>query len=130
METVDMEDKEKKSKLKEALKAAGVTGAGAAIGASVLDPEATVDAIIDYGWGNYPPLGRVADDIAFTNGGLWEKVRDNPNFGVGLNAAASGLGALAAYGVLKGVKKAIHNRDEKKLELARAIGEASKNGRA
>ena len=58
----------------------------------------------------------------------------HPNIGIGINAAASGLGALAAYGVLKGVtkgvKKAIHNRDEKKLELARAIGESAKNGRA
>lgn len=128
-----MENKEKKSKLKEALKAAGVAGTGAAIGAEVLDPWKTFDMLDGLGQTS-SPLQEQMIDVLYGYNRLYEKIRENQNIGVGLNAAASGLGALAAYGVLKGVtkgvKKAIHNRDEKKLELARAIGEASKNGRA
>lgn len=128
-----MENKEKKLKLKEALKAAGVAGAGAAVGAEVLDPWKTFDTLDGLGQPD-SPLSEQMIDMLYGYNRPYEKIRENPNIGVGLNAAASGLGALAAYGVLKGVtkgvKKAIHNRDEKKMELARAIGESAKNGRA
>lgn len=127
-----MEDKNK-SKLKEALKAAGVAGAGAAVGAEVLDPWKTFDTLDGLGQTD-SPLSEQMIDMLYGYNRLYGKIKENPNLGVGLNAAASGLGALAAYGVLKGVtkgvRKAIHNRDEKKLELARAYGEAAKSGRA
>lgn len=128
-----MEDKEKKSKLKEVLKAAGVTGAGAAIGALHLPSNALSDALdsLAYYENN---LGAPFYGLIHGKGAYTTPVDRNPGLGIGLNAAASGLGALAAYGVLKGVtngvKKAIHNRDEKKLELAKAYGEAVKSGRA
>ena len=124
-----MDDKTKKSKLKEILKAAGVTGAGAAIGGAVMAPKDTLRALSELSsWDS--PLDNYTLHKFYGDGGLFEKIEENPNLGIGINAAASGLGALAAYGVLKGVKKAIHNRDEKKLELARAYGEAVKNGLA
>ena len=128
-----MENKEKKSKLKEVLKAAGVTGAGAAIGGAIMAPDDTVFALRELGsWDS--PIDKYTLNKFAGKGGLYEKIEENPNLGIGINAAASGLGALAAYGVLKGVtkgiKKAIHNRDEKKLEMARAIGESAKSGRA
>lgn len=120
-----MENKEKKSKLKEALKAAGVAGAGAAVGGAIMAPDDTVFALRELSsWDS--PLEDYTNRF-YGEGGLFEKIDKNPNIGIGINAAASGLGALAAYGVLKGVGKAINRRDER---LAKAYGEAIKNGHA
>lgn len=120
-----MENKEKKSKLKEVLKAAGVTGAGAAIGAAALPTNALSGPLEALAYSDSPIGDSLWHSII---GGHSDTVVDrNPKLGVGLNAAASGLGALAAYGVLRGLS---HNKHKKELELARAYGESAKSGRA
>lgn len=57
--------------------------------------------------------------------GTWQGIT-NPNLGLLLGIAAPGLGALAAYGILKGLSS--HNH-KKNMELAKAYGESAKSGR-
>lgn len=104
---------DKKKIAKETAKALGVTGASAAIGAAYLSPDETVWRLTDAA---YPdsPMDNLVEDIAFGKEGLFDKIDKNPNLGVGINAAASGIGGLAAYGLLKGgkavAKKVINSR--------------------
>ena len=121
-------DKEKKNRVaKEAAKALGVTGASAAIGAAVLDPEATFDKIVDYGWENNSPLANATMDTVFNDGGLYDKMKEIPNFGIGLNAAASGIGGLAAYGLLRGAIKGAKKLDKKMFQRKVALHNATNN---
>ena len=67
------------------------------------------------------------EDKLYGAGKLYDKTFENPNIGIGINAAASGLGALAAYGILKGLSSHKH---KKNMELVKAYAEAAKSGRA
>lgn len=117
-------DKDKKKRLaKEARKAAGIAGASAAIGAAYFAPDDTI-------WGAYDHIGRydspikdfIADNL-FGNGdgGLISKVENNPNLGIGINAAASGIGGLAAYGLLRGATKGLKKLDDNRLQKKAAL---------
>lgn len=121
-------DKEKKKKgiAKEAAKALGVTGASAAIGAAYLDPERTVWRLTDVA---YPdsPFDNLVSNIAYREGGLFDKIDENPNLGVGINAAASGIGGLAAYGLLKGSVKGLKKLDDKRFQRKVALHNATNN---
>lgn len=115
-------DKDKTKKIaKEAAKALGVTGASAAIGAAALAPDATLWGAYDY-LGDYEsPLNEYVRDNLFGDRALIGKVTNNPNLGVGINAAASGIGGLAAYGLLKGSIKGLKKLDDNRLKKKAAL---------
>lgn len=115
-------DKDKKKRLaKEARKAAGIAGASAAIGASVLAPDDIVWGAEEYLGRDYSPLNRFIGDKVFGDGGLIDKVAENSDVGVGINAAASGIGGLAAYGLLRGGIKGLKKLDDNRLQKKAAL---------
>lgn len=123
-----MNDKKKKV-AKEAAKALGVTGASAAIGAAALDPWKTFDMLDGLGQDGSPLQEHMIDTLynSFYKESPYEKIEENPNIGVGLNAVASGLGGLAAYGLLKGSVKGLKKLDDKMFQRKVALHNATNN---
>ena len=119
-------DTKKKAIAKEAAKALGVTGASAAIGAAYFHPEATVWGLTDIAHPD-SPIDNLVSNIAYKDGGLFDKIDTNPNFGVGINAAASGIGGLAAYGLLKGGIKGLKKLDDARFQRKVALHNATNN---
>lgn len=117
-----MDDEKKKRLAKEAGKAAGVAGAGAIIGAAALPTDALGDPLRSIANSGTPIGDLLGSNLMSGWTRHWHtSIMDrDPNVGMGVNAAASGLGALAAYGLLKSMKKAKEEKFNRKLELARA----------
>ena len=120
-----MNENKKKKIAKEARKAAGVAGASAVIGAAVLDPKMTW-----YRLAERFPYDSPFSQFMFDHGdgwGLYGEIAENPNIGVGLNAAASGIGGLAAYGLLRGAIKGAKKLDKKMFQRKVALHNATNN---
>lgn len=119
-------NKDKTKKIaKETAKALGVTGASAAIGATFLDPRMTW-----YRLAERFPYDSPVSQFMFDHGdgwGLYGEIAENPNIGVGLNAAASGIGGLAAYGLLRGAIKGVKKLDDKRFQRKVALHNAANN---
>lgn len=73
------------------------------------------------------PLSNQMLDALYGYNSPYEKIEANPNFGVGLNAAASGIGGLAAYGLLKGAIKGAKKLDKKMFQRKVDLHNATNN---
>ena len=123
-------DKDKTKKVaKEAVKALGVTGASAAIGAAAIPNDYLGYPLQSLAYSD-SPLGRYLRPKIMTNDSRWAHdtiVETNPKVGMGLNATISGLGGLAAYGLIKGLKKLDDVRFQRKVTLHNATNNIKVN---
>lgn len=102
-------DKEKKKRIMDDVNAVGVGLSGAMLGGAYL-PEDFLE----------PALSKIAKSGSPVGNFIADNVVLGPVDGAILNAATSGIGAMAALGLLRGIKKASNERHARKLELARA----------